>query len=238
MDNKTFSRQLKNQKKHWWFQARKKIIDQIISKINFKKKNNILDFGCGSGVHLDMLSKYGHVDVHEQNKYARTAIKNRYKNIKNIHSTLRLKNNFYDLILMADVIEHVKEPKKLLANLKKCLRKDGRILITVPAYQFLFSKKDYVLNHYRRYDKKLLRGELKGFKIEIISYFNTFLCVPIIMMTLLNKFLKRDYIKKAETTPNLIINKLLYIIFVTEKYFIKYLNLPFGISIYVLAKND
>jgi predicted ATP-grasp superfamily ATP-dependent carboligase len=38
MDNKTFSRQIKNQKKHWWFQARKKIIDQIISSINLKKK--------------------------------------------------------------------------------------------------------------------------------------------------------------------------------------------------------
>ena len=238
MDNITFSRQIKNQEKHWWFQARKKIIEQIISDINLKKKINILDFGAGSGVNLDMLRKHGLVDIHEQNKYARTAIKKKQIEIKNLYSTLKIKKNFYDLILMADVIEHVKEPKKLLANLKKCLRKDGRILITVPAYQFLFSKKDYVLNHYRRYDKKLLRGELKGFKIEIISYFNTFLCVPIIMMTLLNKFLKRDYIKKAETTPNLIINKLLYIIFVTEKYFIKYLNLPFGISIYVLAKND
>ena len=237
MDNKTFSRQIKNQKKHWWFQARKKIIDQIISSINLKKKNNILDFGAGSGVNLDMLRKHGLVDIHEQNKYARAIIK-KEKKIKNLYSTLKIKKNFYDLILLADVIEHVKQPKELLKDLKKFLKKDGHILITVPAYQFLFSKKDKVLGHYRRYNKELLKTELSGFKVENISYFNTFLCIPIIIMTMLNKFLKRDYIKQVETTPNFILNKLCYIIFASEKYFIKYFNLPFGISIYILAKND
>ena len=237
MDNKTFSRQIKNQKKHWWFQARKNIIDKIISSINLKKKNNILDFGAGSGVNIDMLRKYGLVDIHEQNKYARAAIK-KEKKIKNLYSTLRIKKKFYDLILLADVIEHVEQPKKLLKNLKKFLKKDGYILITVPAYQFLFSKKDRVLGHYRRYNKELLKKELSGFKVENISYFNTFLCLPIAILTLLNKFLKRDYIKKVETTPNFILNKLCYIIFAAEKYFIKYFNFPFGISIYVLAKND
>jgi len=238
MDNITFSRQIKNQEKHWWFQARKKIIEQIISDINLKKKINILDFGAGSGVNLDMLRKHGLVDIHEQNKYARTAIKKKQIEKKNLNKTQKIKKNFYDLILMADVIEHVKQPKQLLKNLKKFLKKDGRILVTVPAYQFLFSKKDKVLGHYRRYDKKRLKKELKGFKIENISYFNTFLCIPIVIMTLLNKLLKRDYIEKVETTPNFILNKLCYAIFVTEKYFIKYFNLPFGISIYVLAKND
>jgi 2-polyprenyl-3-methyl-5-hydroxy-6-metoxy-1,4-benzoquinol methylase len=237
MDNKTFSRQIKNQKKHWWFQARKKIIDQIISSINLKKKKNILDFGAGSGVNLDMLRKHGLVDIHEQNKYARAVIKKERK-IKNLYSTLKIKKNFYDLILLADVIEHVKQPKELLKDLKKFLKKDGHILITVPAYQFLFSKKDKVLGHYRRYNKELLKTELSGFKVKNISYFNTFLCIPIIIMTMLNKFLKRDYIKQVETTPNFILNKLCYIIFASEKYFIKYFNLPFGISIYVLAKND
>ena len=237
MDNITFSRQIKNQEKHWWFQARKKIIEQIISGINLKKNINILDFGAGSGVNLDMLRKHGLVDIHEQNKYARTAIKKKQIEIKNLYSTLKIKKNFYDLILMADVIEHVKQPKQLLKNLKKFLKKDGRILVTVPAYQFLFSKKDEALGHYRRYNKRILKNELTEFNIEKISHFNTLLCIPIIIMTLLNKFLKRDYIKQVETTPNFFINKLCFIIFAAEKYFIKYLNLPFGISIYILVKN-
>ena len=237
MNNKTFSRQIKNHEKHWWFQARKKIIEQILSGIKLKKKNNILDFGSGSGVNLNMLEKFGTVDIHEKNKFARVTIKNKNKKIKNLYSTLKIRRNFYDLILIADVIEHVRKPKNLLRNLKKFLKKDGHILITVPAYQFLFSKKDEVLGHYRRYNKKHLKNELDGFKIENISYFNTFLCIPIVMMTLLNKLLKRDYIKEVETTPNSILNKLFYILFASEKYFIKYFNLPFGVSIYILAKN-
>ena len=236
MNKKTFLRQIKNQKKHWWFQARKKIIDQIISNNIFKKKNNILDFGLGSGVNLDILKKYGSVDVHEKNKFARSILK-KNKNIKTIFSNLKLKKNYYDIILLADVIEHIEKPKILMKNLKKFLKKDGQLLITVPAYQFLFSKKDEVLGHYRRYDINSLKKELKGFEIVNISYFNTFLSLPIIILTIINKIFKRDYISKVETTPNYILNKILYIIFKSEKFFLRYFNFSFGISIYILVKN-
>ncbi len=237
MNNNIFNRHIKNQKKHWWFQARKKIIKNLIEQINLKKKNKILDFGSGSGVNLDMLKRQGSVDVHEQNKYARKMIKKNFKKINNIYSNLKIKKNFYDLILVADVIEHVKNPKSLLKNLKKFLKKDGYILITVPAYQFLYSKKDEKLGHYRRYNKKNLIDELKGFKIKNISYFNTFLFLPIMFITIINKLLKRDYINKVETTPNFLINYLLQIVFSSERHILKYFNLPFGVSIYILVKN-
>ena len=236
MNNKTFLRQITNQENHWWFQARKKIIDQIISNAKFKKKNNILDFGSGSGVNLDILRKYGQVDIHEKNKFARSIIK-KNKKVRNVYYNLKLKKNFYDLILLADVIEHVERPKILLSHLKKSLKKDGQILMTVPAYQFLFNKKDKVLGHYRRYNINSLKDELSNFKIEKISYFNTFLCLPIMIITLMNKLFKRDYIKKVETTPNFILNNILYSIFKLEKNFLKYFNFPFGISIYILVKN-
>ena len=54
MDNDTFNRQIKNQDSHWWFQARKKIIEQVISEISLSKKSKILDFGAGSGVNLEI----------------------------------------------------------------------------------------------------------------------------------------------------------------------------------------
>ena len=237
MNKKTFLRQIKNQKEHWWFQARKKIIDQIISSNISKKNNNILDFGSGSGVNLDILKKYGSVDVHEKNKFARSILK-KDKNVKTIFSNLKLKKNYYDIILLADVIEHIKKPKILLKSLKKYLKKDGYILITVPAYQFLYSKKDTVLGHYRRYNKKSLLNELKGFKIKKISYFNTFLFLPIMLITFMNKMLNRDYIIKVETTPNYFLNLILYQIFRMEEFFIKYFKFSFGISLYALVKND
>ena len=92
---------------------------------------------------------------------------------------------------------------------EKYLKKDGYILITVPAYQFLYSKKDKVLGHYRRYNKKSLRNELDAFKIKKISYFNTFLFFPIMLITIMNKIFNRDYIRKVETTPNFFLNYIL-----------------------------
>lgn len=237
MDNKIFLRHIKNQKNHWWFQSRKKILEQIIISMGLKKKSNILDYGTGSGVNLDMLCKFGCVDIHEKNKFARMFIKNNNKKIKRVYATNKIKKNFYDLIVVADVIEHIRIPKPILKNLKKSLKKNGKILVTVPAYQFLFSKKDEALGHYRRYTKESLKKEFKNFKIENVSYFNFYLFFPIVILTFFNKLFNIDYIKKAETTPNNFINILLKFVFSSEKYFIKYLNFPFGISLYILVKN-
>ena len=235
MDNKIFLRQIKNQKKHWWFQARKKIIEKIISNIGFKKKINILDFGVGSGVNTNILFKYGFVDVQEQNKFARMKIK-KNKRIRKIYSNLKIKKNFYDLILVADVLEHIKQPKYLLKILRNSLKKNGYILFTVPSYQFLYNSKDKSLGHYRRYNQKSLLKIMYEFQIIKISYFNTILFLPIALITLINKIFHRNYIEKAETTPHHIINKILYLSFSFESHLVKYFSFPFGLSIYALVK--
>jgi len=235
MNNKTFLRQIRNQKKHWWFQARKKIIDEIICEIKFKKKINILDFGSGSGVNIDILQKYGEVDIQEKNKIARVNIK-KIKRINKIYSSLRIKKNHYHLIIVADVLEHVKNPIILLKILRTFLTKDGYILITVPAYQFLFSSKDKTLQHHRRYNRTLLLKTIGNFQIVKMSYFNTLMFIPIATIILFNKIFNIDYIKKVETTPNFIINKALYIFFSIERFYLKYFNFPFGLSIYTLIK--
>ncbi|MDC0167338.1 class I SAM-dependent methyltransferase, partial [Candidatus Pelagibacter sp.] len=170
MKNETFLRQIAHQKKHWWFQARKQIIFYIIKQIKFQKKINILDFGAGSGVNTEMLAHFGYVDVFEKNKVALKNLKQKLR-IKNSYSRFNMKKNYYDLIVLADVIEHIKKPKQALFILKKLLKKNGLILITVPAYQFLYSKKDVSLGHYRRYSKSSLVNEIKNFKIKKVSYF-------------------------------------------------------------------
>jgi len=235
MNNETFLRQIKNQKNHWWFQGRKNIINKIIFRINFKKKINILDFGSGSGVNVEMLKKYGNVDLQEVNKIARLNLK-RIKNINKIYSSLKIKKSYYNLVLVADVLEHVKNPKELLRILKKNIKKNGYILITVPAYQFLFSSKDKALKHYRRYNKKTLKKTIDEFTLVEMSYFNTLLFIPIMAIILFNKILNIHFIKKVETTPNFIINKIFFYFFSFEKIILKFINFPFGLSIYALIK--
>ena len=124
-----------------------------------------------------------------------------------------------------------------MKNIVDLLKKNGRLLITVPAYQFLFSKKDEMLHHFRRYNKKTLQNILPdNIEIEKISYFNFFLFFPIAIAILFLKFFKIQFIDSVERTPNKLINYLMYKIFSFEKKFLNFMNFPFGLSIILFVK--
>ena len=112
-------------------------------------------------------------------------------------------------------------------------------MITVPAFNFLFSNKDVALKHFRRYRKSNLKDLLnKKFKIEKLSYFNFLLFIPIALSILILKIKKTKFIKFAETTPANYLNSTLKNIFSFEKYLLRFFNFPFGVSIIALAKKN
>ena len=83
-------------------------------------------------------------------------LKNKFKKTKNVRIINKIKNQ-YDLVLAADVVEHIKNDKQIIKNFYDFLKKDGHILITVPAFNFLFSNKDIALKHFRRYRKSNIK---------------------------------------------------------------------------------
>ena len=235
MDPSVYIRHIKNENRHWWFSARREILSLIIEKkiSKFGNKLNILDFGAGSGTNIEMLSSFGNVFVYEKNYETQKYLKNKYKEQKNIKILENFDKNLnYDLIVAADVIEHVEKDDELLHELQKKLNNNGKILITVPAFKFLFSEKDKVLKHYRRYNFKEIKTLAERyFKITKLSYFNFFLFFPIATSILFLKIFNIKFIDFAETTPNFLLNKIFYRIFSLEKIFLNFINFPFGISI-------
>ena len=230
MKNEVYLRHIKNYQDHWWFQSRKNIIEKIIKK-NAKKKNlKILDFGSGSGVNLYMLSKYGHVSIFETHKETQRYLKKVYKGTK-FQVINSLNTHKFDLILMADVLEHIKNDKKQIELLFKKLKKNGKILLTVPAFKYLFTHKDIILGHYRRYNIREIKEIFKKFKVLKLTYFNFFLFIPIALSLIFFKILKSNFIDSVEKKPNYIINLILFIIFNAESKVINTFNFPFGISI-------
>jgi SAM-dependent methyltransferase len=229
MQKEVYKRHINNYSNHWWFQARKKIIETIIKKNIVKKNINILDFGSGSGVNVDMLSKYGRVNIFEPHLPTQNFLRRKF-NSKKYSVIKEYTKKKFDLILLADVLEHIKNDKKIIQNLKKSLKNNGFILITVPSYKFLFSKKDLILGHYRRYSKSEVLSLFKNFEIVRLTFFNFILFFPISFTILLFKLLKIDFIDKVEKSPNKIINFILFKIFNIEKRLINHCNLPFGIS--------
>ena len=230
MKNEVYLRHIENYRDHWWFQSRKNIIEKIIKKNTKKKKLKILDFGSGSGVNLSMLSKYGHVSIFETHKETQKYLKNLYKGTK-FQVINSLNTHKFDLILMADVLEHIKNDKKQIKLLFKKLKKNGKILLTVPAFKSLFTHKDIILGHYRRYNIREIREIFKKFRVLKLTYFNFFLFIPIALSLIFFKILKSNFIDSVEKKPNSIINFILFIIFNAESKVINTFNFPFGISI-------
>ena len=240
MESEVYLRHIENEGSHWWFAARREIIFSVIEKnINYKMGQiNILDFGAGSGTNIDMLSKFGTVYVYEKDENTLNFLKEKYCHSKKVKITNEIKKEeFFDLILVADVIEHIKDDRATLNYLNGLLNKNGKILITVPAFNFLFSNKDKVLRHYRRYTKTQMNKIMsKNFEIIKLSYFNFFLFIPIAISILFLKIINVDFIDTVEKKPNAILNTALFKIFNIEKFLLNFLNFPFGVSLIALAK--
>jgi len=237
MRKDVYKRHIENFDNHWWFESRKNIIEKTLQKY-IKKKINILDYGAGSGVNVGMLSKFGKVDIYEPHKETAKYLNKKYS-AKKFKIIKKISAKKYDLIILADVLEHIKKDKKKIEELSKKLKKNGKILITVPAYKILFTKKDIILGHYRRYTINEIKNIFKKFKVKKLSYFNFFLFLPISISLIFYKILKSDFIDSVEKKPNSLINFLLFSIFNFESKMINIFNFPFGISILgVFEKND
>ena len=239
MKKNIYKRHYNESVNHWWFEARKIIISNILKK-HIKEKKNILDYGCGVGINLGILSKFGKVFYYDKSKLAIDYVKKKYTKkyffyLSN-NKLVKYKKKF-DIIIAADVIEHIKNDKKKIDELGSLLKKNGFILITVPAYQKLFSSKDISLKHYRRYTKDSLHKILKDHFHEIeFTYFNFILFIPIAIMILFFKITKINFIDSVEKKPNFLINKIAFYIFALEVFLIKKIKLPFGMSILFFGK--
>lgn len=88
----------------------------------------------------------------------------------------QINNNSLDGCLMMDVLEHVEKDDVFLNQVVSKLKPAGKLVITVPAFQSLFSEHDKFLKHYRRYDKKMMLNlvqKIKNLKIKKVHYFYT-----------------------------------------------------------------
>lgn len=215
MERNVYIRQYNQNKNHWWFEGRKLVLSTILKKYSINKKI-ILDYGCGVGINLGLLSKFGKVFYYDTSRLAINYVKKKYSNKNffiNINKLYKYKKKF-DLIVATDVIEHIKNDKREIIKISNLLKKNGYILITVPAFQCLYSSKDKSLKHYRRYNKETLRNLLNTHFYEIkFTYFNFILFLPIAILILFFKVTKIKFISSVEKKPNFLINKLAFFSF-------------------------
>jgi len=230
---------LENQ--HWWFMGRRAILNDLLRRTFKKKSNKILAIGCGTGAELNFLSQYGEVTGLDPSKDAVQFCQETspQKVILGNAEHLPFKDNHFDAIALFDVLEHIKNHEEAIQEVFRVLKKGGLCFITVPAFSFLWSEADVMLEHHRRYSKKQLKTPLlkHGFKIKKISYFNFFLFPVVFVIRQIKKLLKPwvGYSYEVKETPK-ILNFLLKNLFAAEKYFLRRINIPFGVSLVCIAQ--
>lgn len=229
--------------KHWWFRARNNLIYIVLKKVlEFRegKSKNILDVGSGYGQLFPIWQKFGNIYSIESNEYNANYQKDSYKEITIWNSEFPDKDSskyMYDLICMCDFLEHVHDPDKILRHSYKLLRKKGFLLITAPAYMWMWSDFDVKSGHFKRYRRKELISNVEeiGFKCIYSTYFMTFLFIPVVIIRkIINPIKKRDkeFLGLDFAGTGKFLNKILYYIFNLETLFIKRkIVLPLGLSI-------
>lgn len=169
-------------REHWWWRVRERILIGKIRQILSKKPadTKILDVGCGAGLFFDALEKFGHVEGIESD---RRAIEQSGRWRSRIHmgeiDSYRPEYAF-DLILFLDVLEHVQRPDHVLRRAADLLTPTGRILATVPAFNWLWTSHDDLNHHQKRYSAMQIRRLMNeaGLRTVETSYLFQSLIVP------------------------------------------------------------
>ncbi len=229
--------------KHWWFVARRQILQKVICRLSLPTNAQILEAGCGTGGNLQMLSRYGKVSAMELDQIAcELANQRQVTQVKrgSLPDNIPF-NSQYDLILILDVIEHLDNDLSALEALYYKLKPGGYLLVTVPAYMFLWSEHDEINHHKRRYRLKSLKKVVKqaGYELNYGSYFNTVLFPLVAIVRILAKLLPKQNTNQLSSdlvVPSKPVNQILKWLFASERYFMNRLSLPFGVSVLLLAQ--
>jgi len=237
---------------HWWFRGRRALYTALLAHVlerDLRREPTglrVLDVGCGAGGWLRPLSRFGTVSGIELDEPSI-----RFCRELDLHRTLvgrvdalPVPPGSHDLVCLWDVVEHTPDDAAVLAEARRALRTGGHLVISVPAYQFLYANNDRVAHHYRRYTRGQLVRRLRagGFEVRKATYVNFVLAVAIIPTVLLIKLSERLTKRPYKSWNNLSIpaprpiNALLGAIFGGERHVLKHVDAPFGHSLFVVAR--
>ncbi len=243
MDDILYLQMAEIQNKHWWYCARRTILNTLISALPLKKDAEILEIGCGTGVNIKMLQAYGTVSGLEPYPYAReTAAKLTGCDIRDglLPDQIPFSGTF-DLIGAFDVIEHIHEDESSLIKIHQSLSPQGYAVFTVPAFRFLWSEHDVANHHKRRYTRKEFLNILQrsGYDVKFISYYNTILFPLVAVVRVIKKISPQT---KTQAKADLkmprhsFVNRILTWIFAIERYWLMHFTFPFGVSIIAICQ--
>ncbi|MDC0253268.1 class I SAM-dependent methyltransferase [Bacteriovoracales bacterium] len=225
----------------WRFDAFKKFLKE--QKISFKDNLKALDIGGGTGILSSQIEAESNWDTDiadlDINALKNVNLKRGRKLFYNIHDNDQGLQEQYDLILLFDVIEHIKNPSMFIQDAVKHLKPGGKIVINVPALNCFFSPYDKVMGHYRRYSKNSLSKEIRelSFKNPKYHYWGLFLLPFLIVRKIVLSFSKKsehEIINTGFQPPNSFVNRVFKLLGKIEYFLFRYQII--GTSLLMIAE--
>ena len=238
MDRSAYDTMQRIEGDHWWFAARRQILSQEIAGLGLPATAEILEVGCGPGGNLRMLAQFGRVRAIEPDEASRAHAAEAGFEVRGglLPDRLPAFDTQFDLLAAFDVIEHVDDDEASVSALSRLLRPGGRFIATVPANAWMWSRHDELHHHKRRYNLAAFREMFAraGLKVQRATYFNTLLFPPIAAARVV-KAVTGDQ-GGDDAMPSPAVNTLLRNIFAAETTILKHADLPFGVSILLVAQ--
>lgn len=237
---------------HWWFASRTRALQAIMDRLLPQKPDfRLLDVGCGAGNMIHHLSKYGQVKGLEIDPRPVKMAHQRGYDVEQFDATqpMPFAGNTFDAVTALDVIEHNEDDLAILADSYRLLKPGGHIIVTVPAFMWLWSHNDDINAHVRRYTAAELRRKLTqaGFKVRRLSYNNFFIFPLAAGLILLRRsagarpelashhLAEEEYqVEMEPASPP--VNAILTLVGQVEAALIRYVDLPVGTSLIAVGQ--
>ena len=223
--------------RHWWWRARRSWLRQEIRARWHRSIGRSLVVGCGPGHEIPWLAERGDVVAVEPEGELVSADARACATILEVdfEPGLELPGRF-DLIVMADVLEHLSRPGDNLRYALALLREEGRVLATVPAFPLLWTSHDEINEHRARYTRSSFRrlSADAGMELETLRYFFHWTFPVKLAQRAVEAVLGLS--AGPPSVPSAPLNDLLYGITRLEQKLVTPLRPPFGTSLFALGR--
>jgi len=225
--------------RYWWFVGRRGLALRLLKKYAPVPKPEILDLGCGTGVVLRELTSWAKPTGFDMSDLALGYCRQRDQRrlVRGDGEKLPFQDQAFDAIVGLDIFEHIKDDEAAFAESFRTLRPGGILVLSVPAFRFLWGPHDVALHHHRRYRSSEIRSRLAaaGFEPVRVGY-SVFFLFPIVVLWRI--FEKR---KKGPAKASLVKvpewgNRFLVGIQNLEAALIERFDLPWGSSVIAVAR--
>jgi SAM-dependent methyltransferase len=177
--------------RHWWYRGRRQVLERTIARLGLAPGARILDAGCGSGRNMVDLARHGAVTGVELSETSAELARGRHVGevVEGSVMAMPFADGSFDLAVCLDVIEHLQDDRGALRELRRVVAPGGVLLVTVPAYQWLWSGHDEVNHHHRRYSRATLQQAAReaGWECARTTHFNCLLLPAAIALRALDR---------------------------------------------------